>query len=207
VLIHGKNDWDGDVLSLRYFVTPEDPDILRYSRDVLLERRDSLINVSRELEPFRKGRLLIESFAGKLIYMNDPKQPADYVQYPSETLRLRSGDCADMTVVFASLLSSVGISTAFVDVVPPQHPEKGHTYLLYDTGLDPKYGKNISENPKRFMVRKNRSGAETIWIPVETTVIGRGFDEAWSEGAQEYFDDVEVGLGLIKGWVRIVDVY
>jgi len=49
-------------------------------------------------------------------------------------------------------------------------------------------------------------GVETIWIPVETTIINRGFDEAWSSGAQDYFDDVELGLGLARGWVRIVDV-
>jgi hypothetical protein len=35
----------------------------------------------------------------------------------------------------------------------------------------------------------------------------RGMDDAWSSGAQRYFDDVELGLGLVKGWVNIVDVY
>ena len=43
-------------------------------------------------------------------------------------------------------------------------------------------------------------------FPIETTVIVRGFDDAWSSGAQRYFDDVEIGLGLAHGWVRIVDV-
>jgi hypothetical protein len=37
-------------------------------------------------------------------------------------------------------------------------------------------------------------------------MIARGFEEAWSGGAQRYFDDVEVGFGLAHGWVRIVDV-
>ncbi len=207
LLIHGKNDWDGDVLTLRYFVTPDDPDVLRYSRDILLQNRDSLSQLPRLLEPFQKAKTLIGGFAGKLLYVNDPKQSADYVQYPSETLRLKGGDCDDMTVCFASLLSSIGISTAFVNVVPPGHPEKGHIYLLFDTGLDPKFGRNISENPKRYIIRKGKIGNETIWLPIETTVIARGFEESWSTGAQEYFDDVEIGLGQVKGWVRIVDVY
>ena len=86
-------------------------------------------------------------------------------------------------------------------------PEDGHVYLLFDTGLAPRFASHIAENPKRYVVRKNKAGVETIWIPVESTVITKGFAAAWAEGAREYFDDVEVGLGLVKGWVRIVDLY
>ncbi|MGB6121829.1 MAG: hypothetical protein WBG80_07975, partial [Bacteroidota bacterium] len=206
VLIHGRNAWDGDALTLRYFVAPDDPDVIRYSRDVLLGHRDSLIQVDRSLESFRKARILFDDLAGKLMYVNDPKQSSDYVQYPAETLRLRGGDCDDLSVCFVSLLSSIGMSTAFVDVVPPERPEESHIYLLFDTEIDPKFGSHVSPNPKRYVVRKNKRGIETVWIPVETTAVARGFDEAWSRGAQEYFDDVEVGLGTIKGWVRIVDI-
>ncbi len=207
VLIYGKNDWDGSVYSLRYFVTPDDPVVIRYTRDILLQNKDSLNGVSTALEPYRKATLLFNAFAGKLIYVNDPKQSADNVQYPAETLRLRGGDCDDMTVCFSSLLNSIGISTAFVDVVPPADSSQSHIYLLFDSGLDPKYGDAISVNAKRYIIRKNPKGLETVWIPVETTVITRGFDAAWSQGAQEYFDDVQLGLGLIKGWVKVVDVY
>lgn len=206
LVILGRNAWDGDSKSLRYFVTPDDPAVLRYSRDVLLEHRDSLADVPALLERFAKARVLINSFTGKLLYVSDPKLSADFVQYPSETLQLRGGDCDDMTVCFTSLLSSIGLSTAFVDVVPPDHPDKSHIYLLCDTGVEPRYGTSIAGNPKRYIVRRNPAGVETIWIPLETTVAARGFDEAWTSGAQEYFDDVEVGLGLVKGWVRIVDV-
>jgi hypothetical protein len=225
VLVHGKNDWDGDVLALRYFVTPDDPEVIRYSRDILLARSDSLANVPATLQQFRKAALLFDAFAGKLLYVNDPKQSADYVQYPAETLVIRGGDCDDMTVCFSSLLNSIGIGTAFVDVVPPGHlrspkvneslvpserrdgPENGHIYLMFDTGLAPRFASHIAANPKRYVIRKNKSGAETIWIPVESTVVTKGFASAWAEGAKEYFDDVEVNLGLVKGWVRIVDLY
>jgi transglutaminase-like putative cysteine protease len=207
VLIHGRNDWDGSVYSLRYFVTPDDPAVIRYTRDILLQHRDSVHVVSSELEPFRKAQVLLDAFAGKLVYVSDPKQSADFVQYPSETLQLRGGDCDDMTTCFSSLLNSVGISTAFVDVVPPEDSSKSHIFLLFDTGVEPKFGNAISLNPKRYVVRKGQKGNESIWIPVETTVITRGFDAAWSQGAQEYFDNVELGLGLIKGWVKVVDVY
>ncbi len=206
ILILGRNAWDGDARTLRYFVTPDDPAILRYSRDVLLDHRDSLAGVSTVFERFVKARILLDTFAGKLQYVRDPKLTADYVQYPAETLELRGGDCDDMTVCFASLLSSIGISTAFVDIVPPDAPDKAHIFLLFDTGVEPRFGSAIAGNPKRYVIRRSAGGGETLWIPIETTVIDRGFEEAWTSGAQKYFDSVEIGLGVAHGWVHILDV-
>jgi hypothetical protein len=206
VVVHGRNDWDGNAESLRFFVKPEDPDILRTTRDILLAARSRFDGVSPALQLFEKARVLFNAFAGKLVYVNDPKLSADFVQYPDETLRVRGGDCDDMTVCFSSLLASIGISTAFIDVVPPNHPEDGHIYLMFDTGVDPQYADQISTNPKRYVIRKNGAGKETVWVPIETTVIMKGFEDAWSTGAKEYYDDVDVNMGLSHGWVRIVDV-
>jgi hypothetical protein len=111
-----------------------------------------------------------------------------------------------MTVCFVSLLSSIGVSTALIDVVPPGHPEQSHIYMLFDTGIEPRFGERLSDNPKRLIVRKNNVGKETLWLPIESTVITKGFEEAWSIGAQEYFNDVEANLGRVQGWVQIVDV-
>ena len=207
MLIHGRNDWDGTPESLRYFVTPDDPDVIRTAREIMLSGKDSLAGVPTELGQLRRAKLLCDAFTGRLVYVSDPKHLTEFVQYGPETLRSRAGDCTDMTVCFASLLSSIGISTAFVDVVPPRTPEKSHMFLLFDTGVSPEYGDHVSSNPKRYILRKSKSGRETIWLPLETTAITRGFEEAWTEGAQQYFDDVELGLGLASGWVRIVDVY
>ncbi len=204
VVVRGRNDWDGDAESLRYFVRPGDPDVLRTTRDILLQKRDSL--AAGGLELFSKAKALFNAFAGKLVYVNDPKLSADYVQYPDETLRLRGGDCDDMTVCFASLLASIGIATAFVDVVPPGAPHDAHIYLIFDTGLDPRFASNIAQNSKRYVVRKNHEGRESVWIPVETTLTMKGFEEAWRAGANEYYDDVEVHLGMARRWVKLVDV-
>ncbi len=205
VVIRGRNDWDGNAESLRFFIRPEDPEVLKTTREILVRERQAFDTIPPALELFQKARVLFNAFAGKLVYVNDPKLSADYVQYPDETLRLRGGDCDDFTVCFTSLLASIGISTAFVDVVPPGHADQSHIYLMFDSGVDPQYADQISLNPKRFVIRKNRSGKQSVWIPMETTATAKGFEEAWSVGAQEYYDDVEVGLGLTKGWVRVVD--
>lgn len=206
LVFYGRNAWNGEASALRYFVTPDDPEVLRYSRDVLVRSREKLTGTPAQLEAFRQAQLLVDTFSGNLSYVADPKESADYVQYPAETLSRRGGDCDDMTVCFSSLLSSMGLSTAFVDVVPPGAEKQSHIYLLFDTGVDPQYGERISDNPKRYVLRRNARGTESIWIPLETTVSAEGFEKAWTRGAQEYYDDVVVGLGLIKGWVRIVDV-
>jgi hypothetical protein len=120
-------------------------------------------------------------------------------------LQLNGGDCDDMSVCYSSLLASVGISTAFIDVVPPERPKESHIYMMFDTGIDAKHAHIIGDNPKRYVIRKNESGKEIAWIPIETTFLTKGFHEAWATGANEYFDDVELNLGIVKGWVKLVD--
>ena len=206
LIIRGRNDWDGDALTLRYFVTPEDPDIMRFTRTVMSQYKDTIAAVAKQLEKFRTARLLFNEFASRLTYVNDPKASKDRVQFPSETIVLRGGDCDDMTVCYSSLLASVGISTAFVDIVPPQRLDDAHIFILFDTEVPASQASLIGENPKRYVIRKNERGEETVWIPVETTAITEGFQRAWEVGAKEYFDSVEVGLGIVRGWVRLVDV-
>lgn len=206
LVIRGRNDWDGNAISLRSFVTPGDPDILKYTRSVLVNFKDSLANTVKELEHFRSASWLFNEFASKLVYVNDPQSSKDRVQFPSETLVLRGGDCDDITVSYATMLSSIGVPTAFVDVIPPKNPKEGHIYMLFDTGIKAAQASLISENPKRYVLRKNENGQETVWIPVETTAVSHGFQNAWELGAKEYYDDVQVGLGVVRGWVRIVDV-
>jgi len=206
VLVHGRNEWNGDVTMLNYFITPSDPAIHKLTRNVLSQADSFLDSIQQQLQLFVKAKLLFNEFATKLVYVNDPKLSQDYVQYPSETLTLHGGDCDDMTVAYATMLSNIGIATAFVDVVPPEKPNDAHIYLMFDTGIEPSSSQLVSENPKRFVVRTNDSGNETVWIPVETTMIRKGFDEAWRVGAEAYFQEAELNAGLVKGWVRVVDV-
>ena len=111
-----------------------------------------------------------------------------------------------MTAAYTSLLMSVGISVAFIDVVPPKQPSDSHIYLMFDTGIPASRASVVSENPKRYVIKRNDQGKETIWLPIETTAIKHGFDAAWETGAEEYFQDVEIGLGVVKGWVKLIDV-
>lgn len=204
VLVRGKNDWNGDVLLLRYFITPNDPDIIKFSRKVLDKAK--LENENGLLLKFEHATTLFNELSKHVQYINDPKQTADFVQYPAETISLRSGDCDDLTVCYAALLGGVGISSALVDVIPPDDPTNSHIYLMFDTGIEAPDANLISENSKRFVIRKNEKGIQTVWLPVETTVLSKGFTEAWNTGASYYFHDVIINNGIGKGWVRVVDL-
>lgn len=206
VLVRGRNDWDGDVMLLRYFVTPDDPDVIKFTRAAISSKKAYLDSVPTVMQKFEKAKVIFNSMADRLQYVQDPKKSKDFVQYPSETLALHGGDCDDITVCYSSLLMSIGISTAFIDVIPPQNPEDSHIYMMFDTGIDPKEAHILSENSKRYIVRKNDRGNETIWIALETTAIAKGFEEAWNIGAQAYLHDAEINLGKLKGWMRVVDV-
>lgn len=204
VLIRGKNDWNGDVMLLRYFITPNDPDIIKFSRKVLDNQK--LDSDNGLLLKFRQATILFDELSKHVQYINDPKQSADFVQYPAETISLRGGDCDDLTVCYAALLGSIGISSALVDVIPPDDPKNSHIYLMFDTEIDASNANLISENSKRFVIRTNEKGVETVWIPVETTTLSKGFLEAWNTGASNYFQDVIINNGIGKGWVRVVDM-
>jgi hypothetical protein len=206
LVIRGRNDWDGDVLSLRSFVTPAEPEVLRFTRQVMNEHKEAMAGTPKELEHFHAVQALFNQFAARLVYVGDPRGSKDRVQYPSETLSLRGGDCDDLTVAFATILSSIGVATAFVDVIPPNNPLNAHIYLMFDSGVPASQASLVSTNPKRYVIRRNEQGKETVWVPLETTAIKEGFQQAWEIGAREYYDDVEMNLGLARGWVRVVDV-
>ena len=215
--VHTRNSWDGEMDKLVYFVTPDHPEIIQFTRNLVNTLADSdrpqIGNLTIAQMIFEElGRLGIQ-------YQSDPNVPFykdDRVQYATETLQLRSGDCDDLVVLYASLLQSLGIQTAFVRV---QDPEKSlaHLYLMFDAGLAPEQAEVISSNEKRYVVRDLQASGQyaggitrpeqnRVWIPVETTLVPQGFDESWNTGALQYLEEGIVREGLAAGWVEIIDV-
>jgi hypothetical protein len=220
--IHSRNAWNGEIDKLGFFVTPDDEEILLLSRRLAKTVRDSInpgtgnLTIAEEIfnELQRRG----------INYQSDPNIPFyrdDRVQFAGETLKLGSGDCDDLVVVYASLLESLGIKTAFVQVQDPEKP-LAHLYLLFDSGLAAEEAHFISSNEKRYIIRENSElessiyggsvkpeffqSANSAWIPVETTLVNRGFEDAWKSGAVQYLQEARVRNGLAEGWVKIIDV-
>jgi hypothetical protein len=96
----------------------------------------------------------------------------DTLQFARETLTRKSGDCADVVALLASALESMTVTTCALDA-------PGHLFLMFDTGETQREALGF---PETMLV----SYAGTWWVPVEATLVGSSFLDAWKQGAEEY---------------------
>jgi len=204
ILINDRNSWDGKVRNLRYFVKDDISNSNRYAKNVLSQNRDSLKNVPDVLKDFIRTRILFNNFAKQMQYVSDPRASVEYVQFPSQTLELKGGDCDDLSVAFSSILESIGIQTAFVDFISKDGVS--HVNLLVNTKLKPDQSNLITKNDKKFFLRKNVKSKEEIWIPVEMTSL-TDFETSWEIAAQKFYTEAVENYGLSKREVVIYDIY
>jgi len=190
IYVLGKNkiSWS-DVARVTSFVTPEDVEVDRFARTMIQQYNDVLVN---QFNNSNLGKaLIIYDALGQhgIKYQVDRQTPwykiaadssiFDNIQYPAELLKSKIGDCDDCTVLFASLLENLGIQTVLLDV---SAPGAGHIYMMFDSGIRPE---NIEGHPMEeteYVVFQDR-----VWIPVETTMYGMPFSDAWRNGANEYY--------------------
>lgn len=206
ITVHTRNSWNGEMDKLSFFVTPDNAQIIQFGRN-LVESLSYSLNPNRANLVYAK--IIFDELSKRGIhYLSDPNIPFyqdDRVQYANETLKLGSGDCDDLVVLYASLLESLGINTAFVQVKDPEK-EQAHIYIIFDTAISAEYASEISTNEKRYIIREKAPGKKTVWIPIETTLIARGFDDAWNLGALNYLNEVTLRNGISEGWIQIFDV-
>jgi transglutaminase-like putative cysteine protease len=206
ILVHTRNSWNGEIDKLGFFITPDNERVIQLSRGLISQLEDSLKAKQRNLA-------LARSIFNKLSqigiqYQSDPNIPFykdDRVQFAEETLTLLSGDCDDLVVLYASLLESLGIKTAFIEV---QDPEKtlAHVYLMFDSGISAENAFRVSSNEKRYLIRHLPPNVNSVWIPIETTLVSRGFEEAWKSGALNYLEEARLKNGIMDGWIQIYDI-
>ena len=203
--IHSKNAWNGEIDKLSFFLTPEDENILKLSRKIIDNMPPDLRDAAGN---FQMARYIFRELKDRGInYFPDPNIPFyqdDRIQFANETLEIESGDCDDLVVLFASLLESVGIKTAFVEVRDPKK-SLAHLYLMFNSGLNVSQSHLITSNDKRYVVRENSTGQNLIWIPIETTLIERGFEQAWETGALNYLQEGIIRSGINEGWVIVIE--
>ncbi|NOG46422.1 MAG: outer membrane beta-barrel protein [Calditrichaeota bacterium] len=206
LFVHSRNAWNGQIDRLGFFITPDDDDIMKYSREIVANvpasESDELVNVN-------SARAIFNTLQNSgLYYQSDPNIPFykdDYVQFAKETIEKNSGDCDDLVVLYSSMLESIGINTAFIQVKDPSR-ELAHLLLMFDSGLPPEKGHLISSNEKRFVIQNSSSGKSSIWLPIETTLVTLGFDKAWEAGATTYLQDGVIRSGIQNGWFTIISV-
>jgi len=173
---------------LACFINSEDENIRNYGVNIL-----NVLKVTRsdELPKNIVQAMQIYSWlsAKGIRYLSDPaannatNNSIDYVQFPYQTMQNKGGDCDDLLVMFSSILSSIGVPAAFIDL-----PE--HVVPAFDTGMElsdiEKYGFNRAD----FIIRGN-----TIWMPLEMTLIGKeSFYRSWKSSVDLYQKTMESGI-------------
>jgi tetratricopeptide (TPR) repeat protein len=173
--------WDDD-RKVGAFITPADSALRNYASYVRSSlKTDTLPQLNDPLQATAQlyaalGRLGI-------IYQADPSSPfvraqagaiaVDSVSIARATLTRGTGDCDDLTVLFASLLESIGIETGFITV-------PGHIYLAVNTKLPARDYRDLHPDRGMTIVVNDQ-----LWLPVEITLVGKqGFVDAWRRGSE-----------------------
>ena len=128
----------------------------------------------------------------KLVYTPDPDLSyynvssnaniIDFLQYPGETLKKKSGDCDDFVALYCSVLENIGIPTAFIDV-------PGHIFMAFDLNIPVNSVESMGFNPRDVIISQDK-----VWLPIETTLIGSAeFHDAWENAAKRYHLEINKG--------------
>lgn len=204
VLINDLNAWDGNVITLRYFVKNDYQFANEHAKKIIGGKKTLIESGGEELVVFQKIKTLFEHFAKNITYVSDPRTNVEYVQFPNETFERKGGDCDDLSVAFSALLESIGINTAFVDY--KSDDGISHVNLLINTGLTPDKAGLITVNDKKYFLRKDYQGIDQVWIPLETTSL-TDFETAWQTASEMFNKKAVEELGLAKNKVEIIDIY
>jgi tetratricopeptide (TPR) repeat protein/DNA-binding beta-propeller fold protein YncE len=164
------------------FITPSDWPVKDFARGIFTIYGKDQFAMNEQIA---HAMMIFDALrAYKLNYLMDPNNPygkasgegaVDYVQYPRETLRLRSGDCDDLSVLFCALLENLGIRTAMVDV-------PGHVFVIFETQVPAQNVAQVTTQPNLVVLREGK-----VWIPLETTMVGQSnFTAAWIKAAEVY---------------------
>ena len=103
----------------------------------------------------------------------DP-EVVDTLKFPRQTLTFRAGDCADLSVLYASCLEAAGVETAFITI-------PGHILIAIDLGITAGEAKARAIDAGDLIERDGK-----VWLPIETTMRDSGFLEVWRKGADAW---------------------
>jgi hypothetical protein len=190
VLYRNAITWDDD-RHVAAFISARDPAAFGYVRGVVSATRDvrnhalsQNLQTAIVVHEALKRLGLIYSKVPSSAFNKGDKVAVDTVQFPQETLVSKTGDCSDLTVLWCSLLESVGIETAALTI-------PGHIYMAFALDTTPAQATAILGTPDKFIIRDGK-----VWVPVETTMITDSFMAAWKEGARESDPAINPGLAF-----------
>lgn len=102
------------------------------------------------------------------------KTAVDQLRFPEETLRFKTGDCDDLSILTCALLEAAAVETAFITI-------PGHIYAAFALKMTAEEARKGFLKPDELVFKGTKA-----WVPVEITNIRGGFLRAWEDGAKEW---------------------
>ena len=184
IKLYNRNNmtWDDDRKAAA-FVNANDPTVLRFARNIASSIRNE--GTSAVNENLRNAMAIFQSLNlygmqyvvdpdSSYIELSENETAMDFLQFPQQTLDYRTGDCDDLSILYSSLLESVGIRTAFITI-------PGHIYMAFALNMDERKAERTFSHPEDLIVLDDE-----VWVPVEITMMDSDFLRAWSRGAKEW---------------------
>jgi len=205
VRLYDRNamSWDDDRKAAA-FVTAKDPSILRFAKNAAgAVDTDGSWTLNDNLQ---KAMGIHETLTlHGMRYVVDPKTPytelsekktsVDFLQFPRQTLEYHAGDCDDLSILYAALLESVGIRTAFITV-------PGHIFIAFNLDAPPEEARKGFVETEDLIFVGNSS-----WVPLEVTERSAGFTKAWEKAAKEWRDYSARGQARFYDMHESWDIY
>jgi tetratricopeptide (TPR) repeat protein len=177
------------------FIVAKDPTAMRFAKNVASVIKDRAVGSYDDA--FLKALAMHEALRlYGMAYQIDPSSPyseetkksgtVDYLQYPSQTLEFKAGDCDDLTILNASLLESLGVETAFITV-------PGHIYVAFALDASADEAVKRFQRPESLIIQGGKA-----WVPVEITLTQAGFMKAWDAGAQQWRDNTAKSQAVLS---------
>jgi hypothetical protein len=178
--------WD-DNRKAAAFVSAKDPTVMKLARNVVTAVKAATGGVVNQNLALAMGLHEDLTLYG-ITYIADPISPyveaskniqtVDFLQFPQQTLELKTGDCDGLSVLYCALLESVGVETAFVTI-------PGHIYMALNLDMKPEDARRFFLKPDELIFQGEKS-----WLPIEVTQREGGFLKAWESGAKEWRENV-----------------
>jgi hypothetical protein len=208
IRIYDRNamTWD-DTNKAAAFVMPKEPAVLMLSNQVVSFVKDGMNQaVDKNLQTAIALHDALRLFG--ISYVSPPltsyaatsqdKTSIDSVKFPLETIEYKSGDCSDLAILYASLLESVQVETAFITI-------PGHIFMAFSLDSSEENIRSTFSKLDEFIFRDGK-----VWVPVEVTERSGLFLSAWELGAKEWRENLtkeQVGFYPVrKAWTTFEPV-
>jgi len=209
IILHGnKMTLLDDISKLSSFISSNNLVVRDFITQIRTKFQDKIKIWKRRLpENLLWAMLSFNSLQG-IFYATDPNIPLesgaiDEIQHPHEMLKRFAietetqsksstfGDCDDSTVLYCSILESVGINTALI-----QFPK--HVMMAFNLGnVSLEQAQNLSI-PNVYIAINGQ-----VWIPIETTMIKDGFVSAWKTAIEQLQKEPIEELATVEsGWEK-----